>query len=577
MSPSPTRALACGVLLLFTACWALLFIHFCLYSSCLTIPATSTPPTELALFTTPSPSPDPTSPSSPLLTPSLSPPSPSPPPPPSPPSSPTPPPNSVALLSSTSLLNSSHPSDSSFTLHAIRGRGLHSSPHDLLHFCSFTHALLRHDAATGRSLVLLRFTSLAQHRTVREQANECWSGTKEGVERGRENELCVCFHPQLKLGVAEYEWSQDVGGMGEEEAEKYRVRPHPFRRQGLVHVSGDRAAIRSLEFQHVWATHKWVRHQHIAHWAQKLLMMQTVHQHRHLFAHLLPPVDALAFLDTDSDVSEHQQAILNASLVAAFDDDVLLSQQQERTMWATAIEQRSAIGVLTPIRRLSFTPHYGIFATHSDDTLHFRSSVYQHYGLPPVSRCPPPQVTFLYRHDRGVINRDAIIGWLEAEFDVRVSVATVNESTPSAEQVGLFARTGLLLSSHSSQLMNVLFSQPGSAVVELAPALWNHDFAEYAHAMGVHFQYALGGEADPASPLRDAQPLHDDCVAKLSACNGFAHCVMREEGKCLAGRRATNKNLAFIANLTAVQTAVRNAMAHLDWLCDGQFTAKWRS
>ena len=37
-----------------------------------------------------------------------------------------------------------------------------------------------------------------------------------------------------------------------------------------------------------------------------------------------------------------------------------------------------------------------------------------------------------------------------------------------------------------------------------------------------------------------------------------------------------NKNLAFNANMTAVQQAIKNAMGHLDWLCDGQFTQQRR-
>ena len=424
-------------------------------------------------------------------------------------------------------------------------------------------------------MVALRFTSLEQHRWVQARAAECWSGRVEGVESGREHEMCQCFHPQFMFEVAAYEWRRDVGGMGEEEAEQFRVLPHPFRR-GAVRTEGDQAAYRSMEFSHAWSVHKWVRRHHIAHWAQKLLMMQTVHQHRSLFAHLLPPIDALIFHDSDADVSAHEQSILNASLTAALDDDFLLTHQLERTVWASAIEQRSRTGVMTPVRRLSFTPHYGILATHSDDTLRFRSAVYRQFGLPPVARCPPLQVTFLYRHDRGVMNRQALVEWIEREFDVSVTVATINETTPSAEQVGLFARTGLMLSSHSSQLMNVLFSQPGSAVIEVSPEYYNTDFASYSHAMGVYFQYALGGEVDPSDPSRDLQPAHADCVAALSVCNGFAHCVLREKEKCSATRHARNKNLDFVANQTAVQTAVRNAMGHLQWLCDGQFTARWR-
>ena len=175
---------------------------------------------------------------------------------------------------------------------------------------------------------------------------------------------------------------------------------------------------------------------------------------RSLFQHLLAPLDALVFHDTDRDVSEHQTSILNASLAAALDDDRLLREQGVRTIWASDIEHRAVVASPIPLQRLSWSPHYGQFSTHSDDTVAFRSAAYARFGLPPVSRCPPPQITFLYRHDRRVLNRDELVAWIEAEYRMPVVVATVNETTSSAEQVGLFARTGLMLSSHSSQLMN---------------------------------------------------------------------------------------------------------------------------
>ena len=472
------------------------------------------------------------------------------------------------------LISSPHDSDSSLTLFAIKGRGNHSAPHDHIHFVSLTNVLLSYNASTRKSLILLRFTSLAQHAEVAAKAQQCWSN---GPTHGRENELCSMFHAQFGLAVSPYEWSRDVADLPDRDRAALRIHPHPFLAQASNPLTqpGGWAARNSLQLSHAWSVHKWVRHQHIAHWAQKLLMFQSVFQHRSLFAPLLPPIDALVFHDTDRDINEHQQLILNASLESALDDDVALSHQAERIVWASDIEMRSGMELPTPLRRLSFTPHYGIFATHSDDTIAFRDAVYARFGLPPVSRCPPPQVTFLYRHDRRVLNRDELISWLESEYRISVVVATVNETTASREQVALFARSGLLLGSHSSQLMNVLFSQPGAAVVEVAPEFYNADFSEYAHAMGVFFQYALGGQVDPHDPLRAEQPAHEDCVAKLSACNGFSHCVVRERNRCNV-HTFPNKNLAFIANATAVKIAVRNAMGHLDWLCGGQFSAAWR-
>ena len=473
---------------------------------------------------------------------------------------------SQGLLSTQPLIAPSSAGSSTLTLYAIRGRGESSSPHDLMHFCSFTNVLIRHDQPTGKSLVTLRFTSRVDWQRYVDMASQCWQAGGNGME----NALCrPCFHPQFMFAVFPYEFSADVSTLPADQWEALRILPDPF--VGQERVNGDVDAWQ--QYQHTWGIHKWVRSQHVAHWTQKLLMFQSVWQHSSLYSDQLPPVDSMLFHDTDNDFNEHMAVILNTSISAALTTDTtLLNDQRHRIVWATDIEQRSQRGGYVALKRYSMTPHYGIFATHSDDTIAFRESVYQHFALPPIGRCPPPQVTLLYRENRQILNRQSIIDWFKAVYRIDVVVATTSETTSSADQVALFARTGLMLASHSSQVVNVVFSQPGSAVVEIAPEFYNADFAEYAHGMGVFFQYALGGEVDKSDPLREEQPLHEECVALLSACDGYSWCVVRERYKCRA-HSYPNKNLNFLANMTAVQQAVKNAMGHLDWLCDGRFTA----
>ena len=539
---------ACGLLVL-VALYSLFFVNFCISSSLFSTPAAATEQSQRDAFTL----------SRPPFALSEQPHSHA--------------PVSRGTLETTALIPASpaFPADSTLTLFAIRGRGP-SSPENVLHFCSLSNVAVHYNNVSRKSLLLLRFTSWQQWQHVQRLSSQCWTAA-DG--RGEENSLCrPCFHPQFTFSVLPYEWSRDVSAMTAEQREQYRVKPDPFLPASSPALT---SGLHPLSFDHSWSVHKWVRHQHIAHWAQKLLMFQSVFQHRSLFRHLLPEPDSLLFHDTDADVTEHQQAILNSSLHSALDDSpLLLQQQRQRIVWASELESRSALSLLTPLRRLSLTPHYGIFSTHSDDTIAFRSSVYARFELPPVSRCPPPQVTLLYRENRRMLNQRQIIDLLQSEFRLQPVVATVNETSSSREQVSLFARSGLMLSSHSSQLINVLFSQPGSAVVEVSPEFYNADFSEYAHGMGLFFQYALGGEVDPADPLRQKQPLHEACVQLLSHCDGYSHCILRERWRCQASHYP-NKNLNFIANLTAVRIAVRNAIGHLDWLCDGRFREQRRA
>lgn len=487
-----------------------------------------------------------------------------------------------------SLLDGTNPGDSSITIHIISGRGDQSAPTDKMVYCTFTNIFVHHESSTGRSNVLLRVQNKNEHDRISQLSKSCWAN---GRSREPEPNFCrPCFHPQFTFDVLPYEYSQDVSTMPADQWETYRTLPDPFKQTIEPLASG----VDPRWFSNVWSIHKWVRAQHIAHWAQKLVLFQSLYQHSSLFEHAVPNVDAMLFFDTDSQYSEHQAVILNASLASALDErsPLISLPDPKRWIWAPEIEARSKAAseriekavnesdkqlmaiAHTPITRLSFTPHYGIFSTHKDDTIQFRREVYRQMDLPALRQCPPRKTVLLYRHNRKILNQDAILYMLKNDFGIAerdIEVATVNEDTPSRDQVSLFASTGLMLSSHSSQLINVLFTQPSSAMIEVAPEFYNADFSEYAHGMGVFFQYALGGEVDPNDERRVDLPKHRECVSHLSRCHGYSYCFLKERWGCDAHDNA-NKNLVFFANLTAVRIAVQNSIGHLEWTCAG----RWR-
>lgn len=231
----------------------------------------------------------------------------------------------------------------------------------------------------------------------------------------------------------------------------------------------------------------------------------------------------MVFQDSDLPLSDHEQVIFDA-VIAALQPATVARQhplakmtpkeRNEKIIWADTLRAKKAaqeeahnqqLANHQPTRsdashfqcfnRVSFTPHYGVFSTHPDDTIKFREAVYSHFALPPPTRCPPKRVALLYRHNRGILNKDEIRTMLKKEFDLDMEFVTIDENSSSETQVSLFASTGLMLSSHSSQMINVLFSPPGAAMVEIAPEFYNADFAEYANGMGIFFQYALGHNA----------------------------------------------------------------------------------
>ena len=283
---------------------------------------------------------------------------------------------------------------------------------------------------------------------------------------------------------------------------------------------------------------------------------------------------------------------------------------------------------LSCFRRLSFSPMYGTFARSAYDLHLWRERAMRHFGierhqshhsrsiavpllanhtspylpvplhaLPPMSRvdhsmssalslmvCPPARAVFVTRPDRSVVNVQAIVDRMKGRYNVLIEPVTINHTTPSFEQARLFAGAGLLLSAHSSQMVNVLFSAANSVMIEVTAEFYNIDFFNYARSVGVRFLYALGGEVVDKEDEGDAMR---NCVRALRALCGTAaegggdsYCVERVALVACGERRSfPNKHKAFEADVDAVERAVRVGLKHLLHTCHGRWgnaqLAKW--
>ena len=187
-----------------------------------------------------------------------------------------------------------------------------------------------------------------------------------------------------------------------------------------------------------------------------------------------------------------------------------------------------------------------------------------------LSSCPPSSAVLIYRPDRSMLNQGELLAYLKQKYNLLVHPTAVDGSTSSFDQARIFASAGLILSPHSSQLVNVMFAHSSAAVVEVTGEFYNLDFARYATSMGVYFRYAIGGHFPAAHQPPD--PLMADCVRELHQCGGDNFCIAaRAERHCRQGSYFPNKNLPYYANLTAVDVAVRQALSHLLKHCYGRW------
>ena len=162
------------------------------------------------------------------------------------------------------------------------------------------------------------------------------------------------------------------------------------------------------------------------------------------------------------------------------------------------------------------------------------------------------------------------MSFLKQRYNLLVSLVTVDGSTSSREQARIFSSAGLILSAHSSQMVNVVFAHQSAALVEVTGEYYNLDFARYATSVGVYFRYAIGGVFPDA--YRPEDPLMRVCIDSLHACRGDNFCVgRRAERSCRQYTHFPNKNKPYYANLTALDIAVRQALGHIMKHCYGKW------
>lgn len=134
------------------------------------------------------------------------------------------------------------------------------------------------------------------------------------------------------------------------------------------------------------------------------------------------------------------------------------------------------------LERASVSGLTATMATSQDDMMAFRQTANRlaKANLEIISAgnsCPPPKTFILQRTEpagrlRRMLNQDKIEELLKSKFGlVDVTVISTNSTMPAPEQVNIFGQYGLMLASHSSQLVFSIFSQVNTPYCSLSLSL----------------------------------------------------------------------------------------------------------
>jgi len=318
---------------------------------------------------------------------------------------------------------------------------------------------------------------------------------------------------------------------------------------------------------HWWISDKWVLGHQISHWAEKLVNMHSVLQDWESYS--LPPLDGIAFLKDTLPMTDHEESIYMIATIPF--------TQPPETLWLPDINKMGGV-CFEKITSCSLTAQ---IATSEADAGKFRESAYRYFNLE-TSQCPPPRVMILYRNEplnrrRLILNQDRVEDLLRRYGIRHFEKVTVGSESSSQEQASLFADYGLIISSHSSQLVNTLFAQSSTAVIEVAPAFFNYDFGEMANQMGLKYFISLGGTAQNITLPAEAQECHDD----LLTCEGEGPCFGQklkiQLQKCFISSKPYKefstriKHFDFETDLPILEKVLQKALLHLHESCGGRW------
>lgn len=186
----------------------------------------------------------------------------------------------------------------------------------------------------------------------------------------------------------------------------------------------------------------------------------------------------------------------------------------------------------------------------------YRRVVYAGFGIQVISpNRPPRRVMVLDRHKalpRHFLNLDAMQAIMR-KYGFEAERVEASGEMSFQQQVELFAGAGVLVTMHGAGLMNQIFMQPGSAVIEIFPVHLKHVLYErVAHYAGLyHFKvYAT----EFAQGVIEKQPLYN----KLE-CDKLESLSISDNTVCWG----IIKNANVITPLHDFETAFVHALDHI--------------
>eukprot|EP00048_Salpingoeca_helianthica_P003150 m.64389 g.64389 ORF g.64389 m.64389 type:complete len:465 (+) comp12522_c0_seq1:52-1446(+) len=178
-----------------------------------------------------------------------------------------------------------------------------------------------------------------------------------------------------------------------------------------------------------------------------------------------------------------------------------------------------------------------LIATSMDQANAYRNDAVEFFKLP--APAPPPRALILVRDNRPMrkmSNIEQVVETITARTGLVTDIRSMSGETTLRDQAILFREYSLIVSSHSSQLMAMLFARPGTVFVEVVPVLFNLDFANAARDLGLQYFLLVSGDPLLFKGNGPYSSVLQQAVADQRECAGSMACI-RAKAWCADGLR----------------------------------------
>ncbi|KAJ3076234.1 hypothetical protein HDU98_004847 [Podochytrium sp. JEL0797] len=227
----------------------------------------------------------------------------------------------------------------------------------------------------------------------------------------------------------------------------------------------------TFETKPTWLMYQWLPRHHVAHYAFSLIQFHSILLHSIYYS--LPSFERILFQDNPSPLNPYETTLLEI----AQDAHTLPNLASVEFLSTQSHEYEARHGNTTRCFESVYTSRLSeVYATSPLDLDVFRGNAEKRLQLPGITSdtCPPLKALVLVRkhtkkgRQRKMKNMEQVISLLNGKGVSQVDVLDLNGSQSLLQQAQIISQYGLIISSHSSQLANMLFARRNAVVMEVS-------------------------------------------------------------------------------------------------------------